>query len=97
MEAESLEQETKDFLKRVTRMAKRDSSCCLFFPSASHSVTAEKLLLTATDKEEKEEDEEEESGGWCCSWSVVRMRMVSSEGGVIDEEKWEVGVGECRT
>lgn len=71
----SLEQATKDFLKRVTRMAKRDNSCSVLFlsvtviSSASQSVTLEKLSFIATAKEEKDDDEEEEcDGGCCCSW-----------------------------
>jgi hypothetical protein len=74
--ATSLEQEIKDFLKRVTRMAKRDSSCAVFslfsvtvISSGSQSVTIEKLPFTATAKEEKEDEEEDGD----CSWSVVRM------------------------
>lgn len=102
-------QATRDFLRRVTRMAKRDSSssssCCCVDLSlsvtspASQSVAVEKPSPTVTATEE----EEEEGGG--SSWSVlVRMRVPwPEEEGVVgddDEEKRHVVVdvvGECST
>jgi len=72
----SLLQAINDFLKRVTRMASSDSSCCVLSvtPRASQSVTVANPSTTA-----------DEGGAGSCSAETTRMP--SEEEAVGDEEE----------